>query len=36
MHDFIVRGLPEDIRKEHLKNMSSTNPYNLLPTEQQA
>jgi hypothetical protein len=33
MHDFIVKGLPEDIRREHLKNMVSKNPYNLLPVD---
>ena len=33
MHDFIVKGLPDDIQKEHLRNMNSKNPYNLLPVD---
>lgn len=35
-HDFIVKGLPDEIRREHLKNMNSKNPYNLLSVEDAA
>ena len=28
-HPFIVEGLPKNVKHEHIKQMSSENPYNL-------
>ena len=28
-HEFILEGLPKMVREEHLKQMTSNNPYNL-------